>query len=142
MKVIILDDIKVTKNKQNTEDYNRNNRSEQKKSFSGFQYSVEVYGLQIQGGRIDMRSKLLVDELPTIQNRPMPTMKWQIIPNYQPPSGSYYSCPLYRTGMRSGVLNTCGQSLNHVRNINLMTNEPSSKWILRGTALFCELMEY
>ena len=28
MKVIILDDIKVTKNKQNTEDYNRNNRSE------------------------------------------------------------------------------------------------------------------
>lgn len=105
------------------------------------QFTVEVYGMIIQGGRIDKNSKLLVDELPCVQKRVVPSMRWNIMPYYEADPDSVYHCPLYRTGDRSGLLNTTGQSLNLVTFLDLSTKEPKEQWILRGVALFLELME-
>ncbi len=97
--------------------------------------------MTIQGGRIDKSSKLLVDELPMIRRRIVPSTKWHVIPYYEPDPLKVYHCPLYRTGDRSGLLNTTGQSLNLVTFLDLKIEGQPKKWILRGCALFLELIE-
>ena len=51
-----------------------------------------------------------------------------------------YHCPLYKTTVRAGELSTTGQSTNYVLSIALPTVDlPPSTWVLRGTALICQL---
>ena len=47
-----------------------------------------------------------------------------------------YSCPLYRTNVRAGVLSTTGASTNYVLDIKFPTppEHPPSFYILQGTA--------
>jgi len=47
-----------------------------------------------------------------------------------------YNCPVYKTAVRAGVLNTTGQSTNYVLAIDLPTIHPPEFWTLRGTAMF------
>jgi dynein heavy chain len=47
-----------------------------------------------------------------------------------------YGCPVYKTSVRAGVLNTTGQSTNFVLIVDLPTNHPPEFWVLRGTAIF------
>jgi len=49
------------------------------------------------------------------------------------------SCPVYKTTVRAGVLSSLGQSTNFVLAVDLETEDDPEKWILKGTALFCQL---
>ena len=53
----------------------------------------------------------------------------------------HYSCPVYRTAERRGVLATTGHSTNFVMFVRLPTIEPASHWTLNGVALITSLSD-
>ena len=53
----------------------------------------------------------------------------------------HYSCPVYRTAERRGVLATTGHSTNFVMFVRLPTIEPASHWTLNGVALISSLSD-
>ena len=50
-----------------------------------------------------------------------------------------YSCPIYKTSVRKGILMTTGHSSNFVLKLRLPTKRDQSHWILRGVAILCSL---
>ena len=51
-----------------------------------------------------------------------------------------YSCPVYKTSERAGLLSTTGQSTNFILSIDVPTNEQSPDyWTLRGAALLSQM---
>merc|ERR1719493_439080 len=50
-----------------------------------------------------------------------------------------YSCPLYRTPLRTGTMSSTGHSTNYVMCIDIPIEGYSSDyWVSRGTALLCQ----
>jgi len=64
----------------------------------------------------------------------MPVIHFQPIEDYQEPKEDY-QCPLYKTNIRAGILNTTGQSTNYVLHVSLPTDEDPDLWVLMGTAM-------
>ena len=99
-----------------------------------------VDGLFLDCGRWDAEKKYLDMALPGQMFSSLPLIHFKPIENYVPPEDQY-QCPLYKTWVRQGVLNTTGQSTNYVLNLSLPivpTTTPDS-WILQGVAALCAL---
>jgi hypothetical protein len=54
-----------------------------------------------------------------------------------------YTCPVYKTPARAGVLSSTGQSTNFLMHMRLPmpAGSSQSKWLLQGTAVLCSVDE-
>lgn len=75
--------------------------------------------------------KILTDKLPLVWFIPIKKNELTI--------GNRYTCPVYKTPDRKGILSTTGHSTNYVLPLLLDTDKKPSHWIYRGVALLCQL---
>ena len=89
----------------------------------------------------DPKPKELFSGAPTVWIKPQ--QRTSKAPDKQAQDGaakqSSYSCPMYKTSERRGVLSTTGQSTNFVMSVLLPCEGDPDFWVLRGTALLTQL---
>lgn len=99
---------------------------------------VYIYGLFFDGARWDEESGVIADQMPGILYGKAPVFWFDPVPDYKP-DPEEYSCPVYKTSVRAGVLSTTGQSTNYVLSVEVPTKLSPAHWIRRGAALLCQL---
>lgn len=102
------------------------------------------YGLYLDGARFDLQSMKLADSKPKELFSRCPVLWFKPIQKDQAETeagtdSSLYSCPVYKTSERRGVLATTGHSSNFVMTIQLPSDAPQQFWIERGVALLAAL---
>jgi len=95
---------------------------------------IYVEGLFLEAARWDRRTKKLKPSNMGEMMSLVPIIHFNPVQDYTPPPEDY-ECPLYKTNVRAGVLNTTGQSTNYILSISLPTDEPPDIWVLMGTAM-------
>jgi len=106
---------------------------------------VYVRGLFLAGARWDSQRQTLAEQKPKILWEEMPVL-WlnpksagDQVDQAEEDRQDTYTCPLYRTSERHGILSTTGHSTNFVMSLNLPTSVAASHWVKRGVALVTQL---
>ena len=88
----------------------------------------------------ESQPKVLVAECPALHLLPCEVSKFR--------EYSYYSCPMYKTPDRRGILSTTGHSTNFVMDVKIPCSPPEADgrggpdhWTLRGAALMLSLRD-
>jgi len=89
-----------------------------------------IYGLYLEGANWNLSKKQLCDSVFGQLCVQMPVIL--LVPTEEKKHKNEYICPIYRTSKRKD---------GFIRTMELPTEENPDKWILRGTALLCELSE-
>ncbi|KAL3286288.1 hypothetical protein HHI36_000797 [Cryptolaemus montrouzieri] len=97
-----------------------------------------IYGLFTDGARWSRQQRSLDELQPKILNEPMPTIWVKPIKLDDLKPKGRYTCPVYKTSTRRGVLSTTGHSTNYVLPVLLETKHSISHWIKRSVALLCQ----
>lgn len=101
---------------------------------------VYVHGMYLHGASWDSHRGQLTDAQPGEMFSPMPIIHF--LPRssiLDSPEKKVYSCPVYKTTERRGILSTTGLSTNFVVSVNLPSLKAPDHWILHGTAIICSL---
>jgi len=83
----------------------------------------------------------LDESAPGVMQAPLPVVHFNPLQGTEVHPAGHYSCPLYKTGDRAGVLSTTGQSTNYVLSVALPMRPGTSEdhWVLQGVALLTML---
>jgi dynein heavy chain len=92
----------------------------------------------MDGARYDRESQMIADQFPGEMYSKMPLIWFKPQEDYKP-DPEEYSCPVYKTSVRAGVLSTTGQSTNFIIAVELATREAPRVWTLRAAAMLCQL---
>eukprot|EP00727_Mastigamoeba_balamuthi_P003136 m51a1_g1282 putative dynein heavy chain axonemal (4140) ;mRNA; f:131088-144324 len=100
-----------------------------------------IYGLFIDGAEWDFENHRLMDSTRGDAPVQFPIIHMQPYQQGQEQQASehVYTCPIYKTSIRAGVLSTTGHSTNFVLPAKIPADKPPQHWILRGAALLCSL---
>eukprot|EP00002_Diphylleia_rotans_P003858 TRINITY_DN1273_c0_g1_i13.p1 TRINITY_DN1273_c0_g1~~TRINITY_DN1273_c0_g1_i13.p1 ORF type:complete len:1331 (-),score=331.88 TRINITY_DN1273_c0_g1_i13:251-3709(-) len=88
-----------------------------------------IHGLFIEGASWDKPKCRITDSDPKILHTRMPVIYVTAVYNSSGPNIHMYKCPVYRTPQRT--------DRNYIFDVNLNTEDPPSRWTMRGVALLC-----
>lgn len=97
----------------------------------GPQEGVYIYGLYLDGCAWNAKENRLVDPEPKKLYHPLPLLYVTGVLASQKRTENQFSCPCYTIKKRTG--------LNFIASFDLRTEEPPSKWVIRGVALLCSI---
>jgi dynein heavy chain len=102
---------------------------------------VYCFGMFLDGAAWSAEKKSLTESEPKVLYAPCPGV--HMIPSKIEDFDLYsnYSCPLYKTADRRGILSTTGHSTNFVMNIRLPSERDADHWIRRGACLLLSLKD-
>ena len=117
-------------------DRRSSNAEESPEFYNGIDFpedGIIIHGIFIDAGRWDGSEGGLCDAYLRQLTPKLPAL-W-LKPCLNVEVGDRYLAPLYKTGVRAGVLSTTGHSTNFLLPVLLESRKPANFWILRGTAL-------
>ncbi|CAG9466170.1 unnamed protein product [Pedinophyceae sp. YPF-701] len=102
---------------------------------------VYIYGLYLEGCAWDADAKQLCESKPKqlFASAPVIWLRPRVLEDIE--ERPTYSCPVYRTAERRGVLATTGHSTNFLMFIDTPSDLPQHHWILRGVCMLCSLSD-
>ena len=98
-----------------------------------------IYGLFVDGARWNPSKAILVDSLPKQLFSDAPVIWLKPSKTIELSKYPHYTCPVYKTSERRGMLSTTGASTNFVMMIRVPSDRAEDFWIAAGIAMLCSL---
>jgi len=118
-------------------DYNIEILDRTKVKYKEPEHGVHISGLYIEGCRWDFKEKVLAESFSRVLFSKVPVIWFK--PTASMKVGEGYSCPVYKTTERKGVLDSAGYSTNYIMDITMPSKVKAEHWIKRGVAMITQL---